>query len=153
MLCTISNGMEMLVTIGLISVVTLAVSVVNKLLSFRVCPVCAGVSLTWLLMTAGILTGQLLITDYQLPLAILIGGTVVGVSNKNKNKLKAPIVLSGFLLVYYALNYLNWTIFWVEVAVLVLIMYAYFIVPDKKLKIGDNPVKVKEIEEKLKNCC
>ncbi len=121
-------------------------------MKIKICPICAGVSLAWLLMTAGILMGQLSITDYQLPVAILMGGTVVGIADKiGKNKFWT--IPAGFILVYYAVRFISWTVFGIEIAILGIVAYAYFIMPGKSLKIENDPARVREIEEKLKNCC
>ena len=55
---------------------------VNKKLSIKICPICAGVSLTWLWMLLGMGYGLLSVEKYQLVTAVLIGGSVVAISNK-----------------------------------------------------------------------
>ena len=68
----------MITAILSILIITLVVWLVNKKLPIQVCPVCAGVFLTWLWMFIGMSLGKLLIANYQLPVSVLMGGTVVG---------------------------------------------------------------------------
>ncbi|OGI66227.1 hypothetical protein A3A95_02190 [Candidatus Nomurabacteria bacterium RIFCSPLOWO2_01_FULL_39_18] len=77
-------------TIAIISIL-LIVSViwfVNKKLSIKICPICAGVSLTWLWMLLGMGYGLLSVEKYQLVTAVLMGGSVVGITNKLEEKYK-----------------------------------------------------------------
>ncbi len=78
----------------------------------NICPICAGVAGTWLWMFAGILTDQLPIASYQLPIAILMGGSVVGIAYQIEKKLPAErspflwkliFIPAGFFAVYSAL--------------------------------------------------
>ena len=45
----------------------------------KICVVCAGVSLTWLTLSFLILLGLVPATDYLVLVALLLGGTVVGI--------------------------------------------------------------------------
>lgn len=118
----------------------------------KICPICAVVSMAWILMTAGVLAGKLPFADYQVPIAILMGGTVVGIAYK-KEKGRMFVIPAGFLLVYLALKYVNWVVFGIEVVVLGIVAYIYFVLPEKTTKAEDGHDKIREIEEKLKNCC
>ena len=54
----------------------------------KICPVCAGVLLTWLWMLLGMGYGFLSVEKYQIITAILMGGSVVGITNKLEEKYK-----------------------------------------------------------------
>ena len=57
--------------------------------AFKICPVCAGFAGTWLWMLIGMLLGLIPTSDFQLPTAFLMGGSVVGIAyqiGKNKHK-------------------------------------------------------------------
>ncbi|MEK7190231.1 MAG: hypothetical protein AAB661_00500, partial [Patescibacteria group bacterium] len=57
-------------------------------LPFQICPICAGVSLTWLWMLFGMGLGFLSVEKYQMVIAILMGGSVIGIVNKLEEKWK-----------------------------------------------------------------
>ena len=77
-------------TIAIISifVLTLFAWLLNKVLPIKICPICAGVSLTWLWMLLGMGYGFLSVEKYQIVIAILMGGSVVGITNKLEEKYK-----------------------------------------------------------------
>ena len=62
--------------------------IVNRKLSTKVCPICAGVLLTWLWMLLGMGYGLLSVEKYQLITAVLMGGSVIGITNKLEEKYK-----------------------------------------------------------------
>lgn len=78
----------MITAILSILILTCVVLVLNKKLPFQICPICAGVSLTWLWMLFGMGYGLLSVEKYQLVTAILMGGSVVGITNKVEEKWK-----------------------------------------------------------------
>ena len=78
----------MIIAIISILILTSAIWVLNKKLPIKICPVCAGVSLTWLWMLLGMGYGLLSIEKYQFITAILMGGSVVGITNKLEEKYK-----------------------------------------------------------------
>ena len=155
--------MEILITIGLISAIASLVWMMNRILPFRICPVCVGVSLTWLLVLAGLNLGLLAADGWLLIAAIAMGGTVVGIAYQgekrfnwaagNAMKFKLFVVLIGFLLVYLALNLVSWVVFWAEISILGVVAYLYFIMPREIEQKVKDPANIQEIEEKLKNCC
>ena len=120
----------------------------NRVLPFRICPICAGVAGTWLWMLAGLLFGFISTSNFQLPISILMGGSVVGIAYQiGKNKmLFIPV---GFIAAYGILSQ-EWILF--VLAFVVMIFIALFsIFPRKK----ENNVKkiVEELEKKMKKCC
>lgn len=74
--------------IAILSVLILAsiIWVLNKILPIKICPICAGVSLTWLWMLLGMGYGLLSVEKYQFIAAILMGGSVIGIVNKLEEK-------------------------------------------------------------------
>ena len=78
----------MIIPLLSIFVLTIFVWVINKKLPIQICPICAGVSLTWLWMLFGMSSGMLSIEKYQLMTAILMGGSIVGITNKLEEKYK-----------------------------------------------------------------
>ena len=78
----------MIIAILSILILTSVIWVLNKILPIKICPICAGVSMTWLWMLLGMGYGLLSIEKYQLITAILMGGSVVGITNKLEEKYK-----------------------------------------------------------------
>ncbi len=78
----------MITAILSILILTCVVWVLNKKLPFQICPICAGVSLTWLWMLFGMGLGFLSVEKYQMVIAILMGGSVIGIVNKLEEKWK-----------------------------------------------------------------
>jgi len=78
------------IIIAVVSIVVFTVIAwaMNKKLPIKICPICAGVSLTWLWMLLGMGYGLLSIEKYQLITAVLMGGSVVGITNKLQEKYK-----------------------------------------------------------------
>lgn len=141
-----------------IVVITFMFWLLNKQWSFKLCPVCAGVSLTWLWLLVGMWRGQLLAADYQLPIASLAGGTVVGLMSKLEPLIKVKPVLiwktlfiiSGFGAVY-SLLMANWLMFSMG-AVLAsagtLVFKRSTAEPENK-----ESEQTKALKEQLKRCC
>ena len=143
--------------IALISILglTILLKFAKPFLPFSVCPLCAGVSLTWLwLITAYFLGYQIELT---IP-AMLMGGSVVGIMFKLESVIKTKFVLrwktifvmSGFL----AMNSLitgQWIIF-ASGIIMALVITLAFKLPKIKPEKPETEQSV-EIKNKLKNCC
>ena len=120
----------------------------------EICPICAAVSGTWLILTALVLFGYLNFEIFLPLISLLMGGTVVGVAYQiGKRK---PVVISvGMLLAFWAVRILSFKVFILEIAVLAMLAYLLFV----KRNGGDKPAlpqdsKTRELlEEKMKNCC
>lgn len=148
----------MTITITSIIILTFTVWILGKIFSIKMCPICGGVLLTWLWMLLGIYLGELLITDYQLPIAILAGGTIVGLMLKLETSIKMNFVLlwktifviSGFTAIYGLISF-DWVIFSVSIffAIIFTLVFKTQKLEEQKYK-RDNS---EELEEKLKNCC
>lgn len=137
----------------------------NRFLGAKVCPICAGVFGTWLWMLIGILSGRLSVANYQLPVAILMGGSVVGIAYRIEKRLpqtsagwRTPLLLktlfipTGFAAVYGILA--SWWFIFIILAVSLLILTLMFIgqIKDKIISERQNR-KVEELEDEMKNCC
>src|SRR3989304_3160450 len=148
----------MITAIVSILIITLAVWLVNKKLPFKICPICAGVALTWLWLLIGMLAGNLSATSYQLPIAILMGGTVVGLMSKLEKFIKpnfgllwkTVFVISGFS-AFYSLITNKWLFFTIAAFLALVATFSF-----KKRRIESEKEKTeqaKELEEKMKKCC
>ena len=145
----------MIIAILSILIITLAVWLVNKKLPIQVCPVCAGVFLTWLWMFIGMFLGKLSIANYQLPISVLMGGTVVGLMSKLEQFInpkfvliwKVVFVVSGFTAVYSLITN-QWGIFAIGVIVDIVATFIF-----KTYGAEKENLNLKELKEKIKNCC
>lgn len=134
----------------------------NDVMKYRVCSVCAGVSTTWVIIVLGILTGYLDPETYKPILAMMIGGTGVGMGYQGEKIFdltgvkslwfKLIIALSGFTLAYLNFHFTSWRLLVADLAVLAAAGYLYFVFPHKKINSSTEERK-KYIEEKLKSCC
>ena|SRR3989344_5131396 len=148
----------MTIAIFLIIILTTAIWILNKVLSRKICSICAGVSLTWLFMLLGIYFGKLSAIDYQQPVAILAGGTVVGLMSKLETLIKVNwmlfwktvFVLSGFTAVYGLIAF-DWKAF--SVGAIFTILFTLMFKTGKVDEQSQKSAKLKELEEKMKNCC
>lgn len=160
--------MEILIAITSILVVTALFWVLNKLLPFKVCPICAGVAGTWLWMLVGMLSGYLSTINYQLITAVLMGGSVVGIANLLEKRFpqssdgwrtpllwKTLFIPAGFAAVYGILL-ANWYILAAS-AILLVFIALYF---TAKLPLGTenkkdprHDGKVEKIEKEMEKCC
>lgn len=129
-------------------------------LKIKICPVCAVVSFTWLLISAGIMAGLLESENWKLIMAIAMGGTAVGIAFQAEKRfgwrspmIKFIIIVIGFVLAYLAVGNINaWTLA-AEAIIILALGYLFFV-----FKTGDSAnvadqKKLKELEEKMKNCC
>ena len=126
----------------------------------KICSVCAVVSLTWLLISVGIVTGLLESDSWKLIVAIAMGGTAVGTAfqaekrfNWHSPMIKLTIVIIGFILAYFAITSISFWVLIFEAAIILVLGYLFFI-----FGIGNNAniedsKKLKELEEKMKDCC
>lgn len=150
--------MILITTISILAIACFSLAI-NRLLPFKICPICAGVSGTWIWM----LTLKFL--GYEINLAILsmlMGGSVVGIAYQIEKKLaggfygwRTPILWKiffipvGFVAVYGILEEL-WIVF--SLAVLFLVLVATFFVLPREIS-GQSKAKIDELKEKMKSCC
>ncbi|MBI2409628.1 hypothetical protein HYV30_01125 [Candidatus Kaiserbacteria bacterium] len=79
--------MEIVIVIASILAIALLAWAVNRISSFPICPICAGVAGTWLAMLA------LRFAGYAVPvtlMAMLIGGSVVGIAYQLERRVSKP---------------------------------------------------------------
>jgi len=127
----------------------------NTMTGKRICPICAGVSGTWLLLLVARAAG--LSVDSAL-IGILMGGSVVGIGYQTEKYLspsRSPLawkvwfMTAGFALVYGV----------VKESFLFLAIGTAFVVCSIPVFFGRRPTSAQEsdaakrIQEKLKNCC
>ncbi|MBI2446488.1 MAG: hypothetical protein HYV51_01550 [Parcubacteria group bacterium] len=134
----------------------------NKILPFRVCPVCAGVSLAWFIISLAVLLGWLPFLEYQLVIAILMGGTAAGIVNQAEKKFpkfadniflfKIPIIFSGFILAYWGVSRITPGSLLVEAVILTFAAYIFFI---KKSEINNSRTNknIEKLKKDMEKCC
>ncbi|MEK7539093.1 MAG: hypothetical protein AAB595_00410 [Patescibacteria group bacterium] len=148
----------MIIAILSILILTSISWVLGKISPIKICPICAGVFLTWLGMFFGMFLGKLSVVDYQLPTAILAGGTVVGLMSKLEQFIKIKFVLfwktvfviSGFAAVY-GLVASQWVMFFASVTIVFTITLIF-----KMGQLGRDSResdRIKDLKKKMKNCC
>lgn len=147
--------------LALALVIALVVYSLNRIMSFRVCAVCAGISGSWLLATLGILAGLISIKEYGSAILMLMGATVVGIAYQGEKAFdfakksiwfwKIPSIIVGLALFYWLFMNIGWTSFLIEAALLSFLAFVFFVRkggPRKKLSGG-----IKDLERRLKDCC
>lgn len=76
----------MIIAIAILSIfaLTLLVWLLDKKLPVKICSICAGVTLTWVWMLAGIWLGLLSVARYEFITAILMGASIGGIVTELK---------------------------------------------------------------------
>ncbi len=130
--------------------VTLFSWYLRRRFSWKICPVCIGVSGTWLLLSLGIIFGSFS-SEFKLPVAMLMGGTVVGIAmqggkiwpwaQKSIFYWELPVIIIGMPVAYFL--FIRMSILAILTEILVLGLLAYFFA-------RNNTVRP---EERLDNCC
>ena len=129
----------------------------NRFLPFTVCPICAGVFLTW----SGLLSAHFL--GYEIALivpALLMGGSVVGIAYQIEKRVrgkpaitiflwKALFIPAGFAAAYSALLQL-WSALILITVFLVLISTLFL---SSNSRTDSREESIEEIENKMKDCC
>lgn len=154
------------VIIVLILLITVFVYFINRLLPFKVCPICAGVSGTWLLIVLGITAGLLPLEEFRSLVLLLMGATVAGIAYQGENKFKfsqksiwhwkVPVIAGGLLVFWWLSLFVNWWTFVLELILVSVSAYLFFIRPEQnKFKSREDKISPakEEIEKKLDECC
>ncbi|KKW40332.1 MAG: hypothetical protein UY89_C0002G0007 [Parcubacteria group bacterium GW2011_GWA1_54_9] len=130
---------------------------INRILPFTVCPICAGGFLTWVWLLAAYYAG------YDIPLlipAILMGGSVVGVTYQIEKTFsrasegmrmlwKVLFIPAGFIAAYAVLEQL-WTVLLAAIVFLLAMSLApLFLGSTPGLREG----MAGDIEKKMRDCC
>lgn len=171
----------MLIVIATTSILGIAalVQLVNRILlprlrsgqAFRICPICAGVSGTWLWILAGIYFGFLDAGSWSLVAAIAMGGSVVGIAYQLEKKLpveRSPLlwktffIPAGFIAAYGILA--EWRGIFFAALIFLLLLSFLFLSPRKQQEsqkktvaapIGSEPRPMgrEELKKKMEDCC
>ena len=142
-----------------IFIFSLLVWLANRFLPFKICPICAGVSGTWIWLIIGYFLG------YQINLiipAILMGGSVVGVAYQLEKKLltestswhkpllwKTLFIPAGFILTYSILIR-EWLVFSVAIVFLLGISFLFLSSSNKS---DSNKETIEKLKQKMDKCC
>ena len=138
-------------------------------MNIKICPICLIVSATWLILSAGVAWGYLVIGTYLIPIALLMGGTIVGIAYMGEKKChwatqhellwKTLVIAGGMPLAYVLITNLNKFIVIVELLILIKIAYFFFIKQSrhggtsgsKNLPTGQ--AGISKTEEQMEQCC
>ncbi len=144
----------------------------NKILLVQICPICAGVSGTWLWILVGLYIGILDVGSpsalssgpmgWQLVAGVLMGGSVAGIAYQLEKRMheesagwrtplfwKTLFIPAGFAFAYGVLMQLPGILF-ASSAFLLLISFI-FLFPQRKA-VGRSRT-VEELEKKMEDCC
>jgi len=153
----------MIIIIALISIYTIAGLAVlfGRVTGKRLCPICAGVSGTWIWMLAAYFVGWSpfgVHIDLFVP-AILMGGSVVGIAYQAEKYLaphitplawKMAFTPFGFLAVYSVTQAWWWILL---LAVVVMFVTAALCVRFGSRIGGGDTRRIENIEKKMEQCC
>ena len=150
-----------LTTIALIALFASLALLVKKIALPSLCPICLGVSLTWLTLSTLILAGLLPTSYFILPVAILLGGTAVGIVYQGEKKFKAmrsfalklTMLLAGFILAYLFLENMSWLALVLAIAVLTPLAYFFFLRSPQMVIPRSKTESIQELEKKMEECC
>lgn len=134
----------------------------NKLL----CPICIGVSLTWLWLLAAMWLGVISYSQFIIPVALLMGGSVVGIAYQYAEFRKQGLtkltwliwmIVPGFVTVYGLLGQ-EWLIAGLGALVwLGFALYALGIGDQSGKQAGgvdkNSDTRRKQLEKELEECC
>ena len=142
------------ITVTSILVIALVAWLANRVLPFEVCPICAGVFLTWVGLLGAYFAG------YPIPLtipALLMGGSVVGIAYQLEKKFrdlpvgkilfwKILFIPTGFVVAYGILE---------QLPAVFLIAAVFLLVSLSLLSSGSivRRTEIDNIEKKMENCC
>ena len=147
----------MLIAIATTSIlgITLLVYLANRILPFRICPICAGVSGTWIGLIIARFSGYPI--DITIP-ALLMGGSVVGIAYQLEKKLPAEkssllwktfFIPAGFIAAYGIL--IEWRGIFFAALIFLLLLSSLFLSPRKQQE--SQKKAVEELKKKMKDCC
>ncbi len=136
------------ITLFLIPGITGLVWLINKFLPFRVCPVCAGVTGTWMLLFLARLAGFPI--DNTI-LALLMGGTAVGIAYRHPSLLFKTIAISlGFVIGY---GIVTNQLVMAGITILAYLIFAgLFFLKNSPVK-KETKASVEIFKKQMENCC
>src|SRR3989344_1549748 len=149
--------MTIALTVASILGITALAHFAKRILPFKVCPICAGVFITWVWLLGAHFLG------YQINLmipALLMGGSVVGIAyqlvkkarNLSAERLllwKVLFIPAGFVTAYSLLAPL-WTALLFAAAFLLLVSFWFL---SGSGKTAPREEEAGDIEKKMKDCC
>ncbi|MBI4119274.1 MAG: hypothetical protein HY456_00315 [Parcubacteria group bacterium] len=154
----------MFIVIATISILAITglVRLLNRILPFKICPICAGVAGTWLWMLTAKFLGYEI--DPVIP-AMLMGGSVVGIAYQiekrpafakaSAGKLllwKTLFIPMGFIAVYSAV--LSWWLVFIATVTILIILTLKFkevVAPSGRASLHE--MRREELEKKMEDCC
>ena len=115
----------------------------------KICWVCAAVSGLWLSMSALVAWQVVPLTTLQTPIALLMGGSVVGIGYQRYSlRWKIAALVIGMSVAYLFVTHLNKIVVIIELIALCIISYLLF-----AKKNGANGGHSPALEEQMKQCC
>ena len=149
--------MTIALTVASILGITALAHFAKRILPFKVCPICAGVFITWVWLLGAHFVGYPI--DLVVP-ALLMGGSVVGIAyslekrslNISAERLllwKVLFIPAGFVAAYSLLAQL-WTALLFAAAFLILVSFLFLSESGKTAPRGES---AGDIEKKMKDCC
>ena len=149
----------MIIAVASIFILTGAVWLLSRSFSWRVCAICAGVSITWMWIVAARIFGYAI--DSVVP-AVLMGGSVVGLAYQLETKLpphrspllwKSLFIPAGFLAVFYLLLF-QWLGFVLVLVILTAIISLFFFVGNYyRSNKTSTDSRVSKLEREMDKCC
>ena len=135
-------------------------SITSNGMKINICPICVVVSGIWLILSAGVAWGYLASEQFMIPVAILMGGSVMGIAYQGEKKFiwasthsliwKIIIIFSGMPAAYLFVVNLSKPMVVTEFILLIIIAYFFFI---KRLKQPGRLHTISQIEKQMEQCC
>ncbi|MDO8600984.1 MAG: hypothetical protein Q7R73_05295 [bacterium] len=151
--------MEIIIATISILGITAFVWTANRILPFYICPICAGVSGTWIWIVIGMFFGLLDAGSWSLVAALAMGGSVVGIAYQMEKYLsercspllwKTLFIPTGFVLVYSILS--RWMVgFWVSAPLLAIWLLSCW--GRSRRNSAEDNKQIEMLKKKMKNCC
>ena len=127
----------------------------------NICPICVVVSSSWLVLSAGVAWGYLVPQSVIVLIALLMGGTVVGIAYLGEKRCrwaaqhsqlwKVLIIGIGMPMAYLAVTHI--AKFTVIIESIILLKIAYFFFIKQSVNTAGGSKSIREIEEKMEQCC
>ena len=123
----------------------------NDNAKFKICPLCVAVSGMWLALSAGVAWGFLMPSSFLISIALLMGGSVVGIADRCSTLIwKTITIIVSMPLAYLAVTHLNKTVVFAELIIMLGIAYLLFV---KRPDGSENSDSIRKLEEQMKQCC
>ena len=138
------------------------------MMRIKICPICVAVSLLWLLTSAGVAWRYFAFETYLVPIALLMGGSVVGIAYLGEKRVrwairhplawKTLVIVAGMAVAYLFVNNLSKPVVLMEFILMGLIARLLFI-PRPSVRTAGGPgsssggTNVRKIEEQMEQCC